>query len=87
MLVDQEKVGVVGGGFKYLRSGSDELLYQITPETDERKNLAGLDPEARSRMLDQLQRQLSEHGLEVIDSSGINPELLEALEALGYLDN
>lgn len=87
MLVDQEKVGVVGGGFKYLRSGSDEMLFQIAPETDERKNLAELDPEARSRMLDQLRRQLSEHDFEVIDSSEINEELLEALEALGYLDN
>ena len=87
MLVDQEKVGVVGGGFKYLRSGTDEMLFQITPETDERKNLAELDPEARARMLDQLRRQLSEHDLEVIDPSEINQELLEALEALGYLDN
>ncbi len=87
MLVDEEKVGVVGGGFKYLRSGSEEMLFQITPETDERKNLAELDTAARARMLDHLRRELSDHDLEMIAPSEINEELLEALEALGYLDN
>jgi choline-sulfatase len=87
MLVDQEQVGVVGGGFKYLRSGSDEMLFRIAPETDERQNLAELDPDARSRMLDQLRRALASHGLEMIAPSEINEELLETLEALGYLDN
>lgn len=87
MLVDQEKIGVVGGGFKYLRSGSDEMLFQITPETDERRNLAPLDAESREKMLAQLRRQLDEHRLQVIDPSEINKELLQALEALGYLDN
>jgi arylsulfatase A-like enzyme len=87
MLIDKERVGVVGGDWKYLRSGTDERLYRITPDVDERMNLAEVKPEARAKMLDQLRRELAQHPLQLIAPSEINDELLKTLEALGYLDH
>jgi len=87
MLIDKERVGVVGGDWKYLRSGTDERLYRITPDVDEKENLAEVNPEARAKMLDQLRRELAQHPLQLIAPSEINDELLKTLEALGYLDH
>ena len=78
---------MVGGGWKYLRSGTDERLFRLSPETDERQDLTTTDSEVSSVMLSHLRRELANHPLEVIAPSEINEELLETLEALGYLDN
>jgi hypothetical protein len=85
ILVDEERVGLVGSDWKYLRTGDREELYRLAPEADERTNRIDTEPEIAARMRDTLKRQLAEHPLNVIDSPEINEELLETLRALGYL--
>jgi arylsulfatase A-like enzyme len=78
----EDMTGVVGGGWKYLRtSAGREELYRLDDEARER---SAEDPERTARMRAELERLLAEHPLHVLDSSKIDPALLEELEDLGY---
>jgi arylsulfatase A-like enzyme len=85
IFVDQEKVGVVGREWKYLRAGDREELYQVAPIVGEPKNEIDSHRSVADRMRTILQHQLEEHPLTLIQPAVINDELRQTLEALGYL--
>jgi F0F1-type ATP synthase membrane subunit b/b' len=60
-------------------------LYALTPDPDERQNRIETDSEVAEEMKEELERLLAEHRLNLIDTPEINEELLEMLEALGYI--
>lgn len=85
IIVDVEKVGVVGPGWKFIRSGGDEELYRMSPERDETRNLASSQRDQAERLGRELDRLLEQHPLEIIEKHEINDELRSTLEALGYI--
>jgi arylsulfatase A-like enzyme len=85
LLLGVEKVGVVGREWKYLQTWGERELYAMTPAPDERHNRIATDSEVAEEMKEALDRLLAEHRLNLIDSPEINRELLEMLEALGYI--
>jgi arylsulfatase A-like enzyme len=86
ILIDTEKVGVVGREWKYLRSGEREELYPMTPEPAEATNLALTRRKERKEMERALDRELERHPLRLGEPGEVNPELLESLRALGYVE-
>jgi arylsulfatase A-like enzyme len=85
LLLGVEKVGIVGRDWKYLRTMGELELYALTPDPDERQNRIETDSEVAEEMKEELERLLAEHRLNLIDTPEINEELLEMLEALGYI--
>ena len=86
ILVDALRVGIVGGGWKYLRTGEEEELYRLQPTLDEVKNLIGEDGDRGGRLRAALEEALSAHPLNIIDRSEINAQLMETLRELGYVE-
>lgn len=83
ILLDTEKVGIVGTDWKLTRTDDAvELYHRPSGETENRAAEGGNDLAELSSELDQ---QLEAHPLELIDTAEINDELLEALRALGYV--
>ena len=85
IIVDVEKVGVVGPGWKFIRTGRDEELYRMSPERDETRNLASSQPDEAERLGRELDRLIEQPPLEIIEKYEINGELRSTLEALGYI--
>jgi arylsulfatase A-like enzyme len=83
ILVDAQKVGIVGPSWKYLRSEAGDELYALDP-TEEAREPGGA-PDMRTELAAELDRQLEAHPLNVIDAGEINDELRETLRVLGYL--
>jgi arylsulfatase A-like enzyme len=83
ILVDAQKVGIVGPSWKYLRSETGDELYALDPTEEAREPSRA--PDVRAELAAELDRQLEAHPLSVIDAGKINDELLETLRALGYL--
>lgn len=86
VLVGAERVGVVGGGWKYLRTGEDEELYRLEPTPNEAQNRIGESPDRGERLRAALEEALSSHPLNIIDPGEINPQLLQELRDLGYVE-
>jgi arylsulfatase A-like enzyme len=86
ILVDSERVGIVGGDWKYLRTGEEEELYRLQPVLDEVKNLIDEDGNRSGRLRAALAEALSAHPLNIIDRSEINAQLMETLRELGYVE-
>jgi arylsulfatase A-like enzyme len=85
VVVDEEKVGLVGANWKYLRTPSSEELYRLSGDADEMNNRVNEQERVRSEMAAALDAQLELHPLVVIDTGEINDELRATLEALGYI--
>lgn len=85
VLRGRERVGLRSLRWKYLRTGSEEELYDLAADPDEQNDLAGREPPIVGELRRQLRHALSEHPLTVLESGQIHPELREALESLGYL--
>ncbi len=83
ILVDAQKVGIVGPAWKYLRGATGDELYTLDPTGETRQ--PGDAPDVRAELAAELDRQLEAHPLNVIDTGKINEELLKTLRALGYL--
>ena len=83
ILVDAQKVGIVGPSWKYLRGETSDELYKLDPTGETRQTGGASD--VRAELAAELDRQLEAHPLNVIDAGEINDELLETLRALGYL--
>lgn len=90
MLVDAEKVGVVGRDWKYLRTvrGEErtEELHRMSPVPNERENLWDAADVPRERIRAILDAELEAHPLNLVAPEQINEELLETLQALGYAE-
>ena len=89
ILVDEERVGIVGRDWKFIQAGDQTELYaQNAGGGEQASSTDGAD--GRDSLLialrARLQEQLSRHELNIIDSDQINDELRETLRALGYLD-
>ena len=85
IVIDEEKIGLVGRDWKYLRAGERDELYSMSPTPDESTNLAALKPEVVAEMKARLSRLLEQHPLTILNPNQINEELLETLKALGYV--
>ncbi len=83
IVVDEERVGIVGTEWKLVRGdGAPELYLRATGES---ADVAGENDEIRRQLEAVLARELEEHPLNLIDTGQINEELLSTLRALGYL--
>jgi arylsulfatase A-like enzyme len=85
ILVNAQKVGIVGPSWKYLRGETGDEVYALGPT--EEAHEAGGAPDVRTELAAELDRQLEAHPLNVIDAGEINDELRETLRALGYLSD
>ena len=85
ILVDVEKVGLVGPDWKYLRAADASELYRLGPLADEVNNLVDSEIDVCSDLDAVLGEALARHPLQVIDTTEINADLLETLRALGYI--
>jgi arylsulfatase A-like enzyme len=84
--IEIEQVALVGPRWKLLRGlapeGDRETLYAMVPEAD---SPAG-DATVKRRLGEALTQALSDHPLHVVNPGRINPELIENLRALGYIE-
>ena len=85
IVIDTEKVGIIGAEWKYLRAGDTEELYRIAPWPNELENLIESEPGIAAQMRERLARHLERHPLAIRDVGEINEQLLETLKALGYI--
>ncbi len=81
-----QKVGIVAGDWKYLRSEGSEELYASGVALGVEENVARRNRSVRSDMGRRLDQALESHSLEVIAPGDINPELMQSLRALGYIE-
>ena len=91
ILIDEERVGIVGRSWKLIRAGdATELYSQSVPtgaRTGERQTDAIQHSDVTTELGTKLQEQLDRHELTILDRGQINDELEETLRALGYLDD
>jgi arylsulfatase A-like enzyme len=85
ILIEEERIGLVGAEWKFLRSGSGAELYSLSPTVDERENQIESRRDVGDRLRRLLDDELDKHSLNLIDPGGINNELRETLKSLGYL--
>lgn len=83
ILVEKQRIGIVGTEWKLVRSGGASELYLRA--TGESADVAGENDEIRRQLEAVLARELEEHPLNLIDTDQINEELLSTLRALGYM--
>jgi arylsulfatase A-like enzyme len=86
LLVDAERVGIVGSDFEYFVTGGRAELHALASPAAERENLAASRPELRARLDAILADELARHPMRIVDPGRIHPELLETLRALGYAE-
>jgi arylsulfatase A-like enzyme len=79
---DARTRGVVDLMWKYLRGPDSEQLFQLP---DERSNRAATMREVRDRMEQALEAEMLRYPAGRIAQEDLDPETLEALEALGYV--
>ncbi len=84
-VVREERSGVRSPRWKYLRTGDAEELFDLLADPGEEDNAAGRRTEVAQALRDALDGWLDDHPLRIADPGQINRELLETLEALGYL--
>jgi arylsulfatase A-like enzyme len=85
-VVDEgDRIGVVGGDWKYLRSDRREELYRLGPEPDETVDLAAAEPAVRSAMRRRLAAEIERRPAREPAREAIDEELRRTLESLGYL--
>jgi arylsulfatase A-like enzyme len=82
---DRLRVGARQGRWKYLRTGGEEVLYDLVEDPAERQDVAADHPDVLRRLRRATREWLRDHPLQRVESEAINPELREQLEALGYL--
>jgi arylsulfatase A-like enzyme len=82
--VGQDSLGLVGGGWRFLRAGEREELYPELRAAGATRELAAEQPETAARLRALLDQELALRPLTVLDASGIEAELLEELRELGY---
>jgi len=85
VVVSEEKLGLVGRDWSYLRSGAREELYRLGARPDEWTNRAPEQPIVRADWSAELDAMMDRHPLNVLDAGEINEELRATLEALGYI--
>ncbi len=86
ILVENERVGLVGTDWKLLRTDQVSSLYRRSVDPAETRDLAQQEEPMRQELETRLEQLLEKHPLQVIEPAKINDELRETLEALGYLD-
>ncbi|MDP6980958.1 MAG: sulfatase [Myxococcota bacterium] len=80
------RLGLVRGDWKYLRGERGDELYAVSVDAKPEVNVAYREREARSVMGAALDAALERHPAAAIESSELNPELLQSLRALGYVE-
>ena len=90
ILIDEERVGIVGRSWKFIQTGDTAELYsqslQTGPGTGERTSNIEFHGAVIESLRAKLRAQLESHALTIIDPGQINDELRETLRVLGYLD-
>jgi arylsulfatase A-like enzyme len=81
----EDELGVRTAGWKYIRSGGAEELYDLAADPGERRNLAAERADVRERMRGELLAWTRAHPLAVTEEGPINERLRETLRSLGYL--
>ena len=81
-----QKVGIVTGNWKYLRSQKSEELYKVGVALAAEQNVSRQYRGVQASMGAHLDRALERHPLALIETGAINSELLESLRALGYVE-
>ncbi len=89
IVVDEERVGIVGRAWKLIKEGATTELYSLEARGGEESRETRIDSETDSDVTQALsttlQTQLENHPLSLIDPGRINDELRETLRVLGYL--
>ncbi len=80
------KLGLVRAGWKYLRGERGDELYAVSVDAKPEDNVAYRERETRNTMRVALDAALDRHPAAPIESSELNPELLQSLRALGYVE-
>lgn len=80
------KLGVVRGRWKYLRGERGEELYAVDADARRERNVAFRERAARDEMRALLDATLETHPAHHLEAEALNPELLQSLRALGYVE-
>jgi arylsulfatase A-like enzyme len=81
----QDESGVRTAGWKYIRSGTAEELYDLRADPGEHRNLAAARADVREQMSAALAGWTGSHPLNARPGAPLNEELKETLRSLGYL--
>ena len=82
ILVDEQRVGIQGGGWKLVRTGDAYALFE--PNGGEEVDVADARREVAEEMARALDAMLKQHPLRVIEPTQLNPQALQDLIDLGY---
>lgn len=82
---DRLPFGVRRGPWKYVRDGDEERLYNLAEDPAERRDLAAREPDVLRELRHAAWEWIRNHPIEPGDTSELDGELVERLEALGYL--
>jgi arylsulfatase A-like enzyme len=85
LLGDRLRVGAREGRWKYVRTGAEEVLFDLVQDPAELHEVAASHPDVVRRLRRKTREWLRDHPMQNVESGAINPELREQLEALGYL--
>ncbi len=85
LVTDRLQVGVRRGHFKYLRRGARESLFDLEEDPEERFDLAAERPEVLEELRNAVRRWLRQHPIDLGQTDDVDPQLIESLQALGYL--
>ncbi len=79
------KLGLVRGNWKYLRGSRGDELYAVGAPSGREENVAFRNREVRDEMSNALDAALDRFPAASLEAEEINPELLQSLRALGYV--
>jgi arylsulfatase A-like enzyme len=73
--------------WKYIQTGdAGEELYHLASDPGENRNLRDERPDMASKLSGRLRQWMNEYPIHIDDPGPLNPELIENLRALGYME-
>ncbi len=82
---DEVQMGARTREWKYVRRGAEETLYHLSVDPAEREDLSQQDPERLRKLRAAGRSWLRDHPVDPSELPEIPPEMVEKLQALGYL--
>lgn len=82
---DEVQIGARIREWKYVRRGAEETLFRLSADPAERNDLSQQEAEQLRKLRAAGRRWLREHPVDLSEVPEIPPEMVEKLEALGYL--
>ena len=86
LVIEQQSVGLRSRAWKYIVTGTQEELYDLTSDPEEAHDLSASRPEVLARFRSDIAEKLRAHPLDLPAPSVVNDRLRATLHALGYVE-